>query len=368
MRQKGSCVADASVAFVMMMGIDTGTCTRTAPCATIQFAITQAGTNRRVVHVLGAALQNQTAINLTGNRVLDGETTTFSTSGTPLTITAPATVVVEGFRFSAPTSGTPLPPTINITGAGAKATLFNLTVTGPGNYYPAITSGNGTDVTLRRSHIGTLTTSASIIVACQNGKLLAEENTFENAYIEPPQGTVCDTIVRGNRFESGYDSSVHQNGGHLTMENNLIIHNSGFNDSISLGNLAAGSIVQFNTIVNTTAVASDGAALGCDNSVNATSNIIAYNSGHPIVGQGCMPRYTIFDTVSLTSAGAGNQSVDLESIFVDRGAGDYHLKAGSAARAGAEPGLTMVKTDYEGKPRPAPTGTNADCGAFEAQD
>lgn len=359
---EGTCTADADAVFVTMMGTDAGTCTRVAPCATVSYALGQIGT-RRVIHVLGGTLQGG-AITLTGNRVLDGEDTTLGTTGTAITINGPATVIVEGFRVAAPTTGNL--PAINVAGSTAKATLYNLTVTGNG--VPVITGTNGADVTLRRSHVGSLTSQSSNQVSCQNGKLLADQNTFENTYIMPISGE-CETIVTRNRFESSFDRSVGQTGGRLTMENNLIIHRDGYNDSISVGALNGGSMIRFNTVVNTTAVASDGAALGCDSSVIATSNIFAYNSGHPIVGQGCTTRYSVFDSESVTSNGTGNQVTGLETIFVNRAGGDYHLATGSVARAGAEPGLTtMVKTDYEGNPRPAPAGTAADCGAFEAQD
>jgi hypothetical protein len=358
---EGTCVADADVAYVTMMGTDAGTCTRVAPCATIAYAIGQAG-SRRVIHVLGGSLQTA-AIDLTGNRVLDGEDTALvHTAGTPITITAPATVVVGGFRVAAPSN---MLPAINVTGSGAKATLHGLTITGPGG--PIITGAFGTEVTIRRSHIGSLTSGSSNQVSCQNGKLRVDQNTFENAYVAPVSGT-CETIVTRNRFESGFDRSVGQTGGHLTMENNLIIHRDGYNDSIFASSLGAGSVIRFNTVVNTTALPSDGAALSCDSSVNATSNIFAYNSGHPITGQGCAPRYSIFDDESTTSAGTGNQVVGIETIFVNRAVGDYHLAPSSAARGGAEPGQTMVKIDYDGADRPAPAGSIADCGAFEAQD
>lgn len=357
---EGTCVADADVAYVTMMGTDAGTCTRAAPCETVAYAVGQAGT-RRVIHVLGGSLQGA-AINLTGDRVLDGEDTSLSSSGTPITITAPATVVVEGFRLASPND---MLPAINVTGTGAKATLYNLTITGPGG--PLITGGNSTELALRRSQIGSLTSASSNQVSCQNGKLLVDQNTFENSFVAPVSGT-CETIVTRNRFESASDRSVQQAGGHLRMENNLIIHRGGYNDSISVGNLGAGSVIRFNTIVNTTAVPSDGAALSCDSSVNVTSNIFAYNSMNTITGQGCSTRYSVFDDRSITSAGTGNQAVGIETIFVDRASGDYHLAADSIARGAAEPDQTMVKTDYEGKPRPAPTGTPADSGAFEAQD
>jgi hypothetical protein len=327
----------------------------------VSYANSQIGT-RRVIHVLGGSLQGA-AITLTGNRVLDGQDTVLSTSGTAITVNGPATVVVEGFRVAAPTTGNL--PAINIAGVTAKATLYNLNVTGNG--VPLITGTNGAEITLRRSRVGSLTSQSSNQVSCQNGKLLADQNTFENTYIMPASGE-CETIVTRNRFESSFDRSVGQTGGRLTMENNLIIHHDGYNDSISVGALNSGSVIRFNTVVNTTAVASDGSAMYCDASVVATSNIFAYNSGHPITGQGCTTRYSVFDTVSTTSNGTGNEVVGIETIFVNRAGGDYHLATGSVARAGAEPGLTMVKTDYEGNPRPAPAGTDADCGAFEAQD
>ena len=150
------------------------------------------------------------------------------------------------------------------------------------------------------------------------------------------------------------------------MENNLIIHRDGFNDSISVSDLRPGSTIRFNTIANTTALPSDGRALGCDGSVVVTSNVFAYYSAHPIGGTGCEPRYSVFDDQSVTSAGTGNQVTGIDTLFVDRSGGDYHLAGDSVARGGAEPGLTMVKVDYEGRARPAPAGSTADSGAFEA--
>lgn len=359
---EGACVADADTAFVTMMGTDTGTCTRAAPCASISYATTQAGT-RRVIHVLGGSLQSANAVNLSGNRVLDGEDTTLA-GGSPTITISGGTVIVEGFRVAGPTVGTTTVPAINVTNVGTKATLYNMTVTGT-LYGPVIAGGQSTSLTLRKSNVGSLTSPNRLQVSCENGTLVADQNTFETTVIAPASGT-CDTTVTGNRFESSTDGSVNQNGGRLIMENNLIIQRDGYNDSISVGGLAAGSVIRFNTIVNTTAVASDGSAMYCDSSVIATSNIFAYNSGHPITGQGCAPKYSVFDEVSLTSAGAGNQITNIDAIFVDRAGGDYHLAPNSVARGGAEPGLTMVKSDFDGNPRPAPAGSTADCGAFEA--
>src|SRR5690606_6326296 len=137
---------------------------------------------RRVIHVLGGSLYE--TVVLSDNRVLDGEDTALMSPGTPITITAPADVVVEGFRLAAPDN---MKPAIDVTGDQAKATLYGLTVNGPGG--PLITGGFATEIALRKSHVGSLTSGSSNQVSCQNGKLIADQNTFENAFIRPISGT-----------------------------------------------------------------------------------------------------------------------------------------------------------------------------------
>jgi len=356
---EGTCAADAEVAFVTMMGTDAGACTRTAPCATVSFALSVSGT-RRIVHVLGGSLSSA-AMNFTSDRILDGEDTTLSnSSGTSITITAPAKVTVEGFRLTAPAMATV--PAILVSGA-ARARLHNLTIGGDGGL--AVNATNSANLHLSNSHIGNLGLNNPMHVYCPNSTALIDQNTFEMAIVGD-NGTQCELTVSRNRFESTRDGSVQLQSGLLVMENNLIIHRDGFNDSISLGNLRSGSTIRFNTIVNTTAVGSDGSALSCNSvGVTVTSNIFAYNSGHPITGT-CETRYSVFDDRAVTSAGTGNQSVGIDTIFANRAGGDYHLSATSSAKANAEPGLNMVKVDFEGNPRPNPTGGPADSGAFEA--
>ena len=353
----GTCTADSQVSFVTMMGTDAGTCTRTAPCATIAYAITNAGT-RPVVHVLGGSLSTPT-ITLTSDRILDGEDTALSVGNTTVAVQAPAKVIVEGFRITSPTMATLAG--ISVTGQ-ARARLYNLQISGGGGL--AVNASNGANLQLVHSRIGSLVGSVTSHVSCPNSTALVDQNTFE-ASIVGDLGTQCELTVSRNRFESSRDGSVQLSSGLLVMENNLIIHRDGFNDSISIGNLRAGSTIRFNTVVNTTAVASDGAALSCNAGVVVTSNIFAYNSGHPITGT-CETRYSVFDTVALTSAGTGNQAVGIDTIFVNRAGSDYHLATASAAKGNAEPGLNMVKVDFEGKPRPSPAGGPADSGAFEA--
>jgi len=359
---EGGCVADADVSFVADMGTDTGTCTRAAPCATVAFAANPATSNHRVIKVLGGTLDVlNNPITLTGDHVLDGDDTTLSSSRTAISVTGPSTAIIEGFRVTAPTD--PTAPALVASGAGANPILHDVTVIpGAGGFGIHVTTG--AELTLQHSRIGSLG-STTTEVRCQNATIHIDQNRFESAFVGTSTGA-CEGTVTRNRFESNNDQSIQMNGGPMVVENNLIIHNNGFNDSMSALNMRPGSTIRFNTLINTTAVASDGAALSCDNTVEVTSNVFAYNSGHPITGQGCATRFSIFDDVAVTSAGTGNQVTGIDTIFVNRTAGDFHLAPTSIAREASEPGQLMVKVDLEGNPRPNPAGTTSDCGAFEA--
>jgi hypothetical protein len=362
----GRCVAGADAAFVTMNGSDSGTCTRAAPCAGIPYAITQLGA-RKTIHVLGGSLDTATLVLAdVGTLAIDGEDTQLSagSASTTLNVRGNSDVTIEGFRFNVPpTSPTGADvPAIVVTGSATKATLEGLDFGGSGG--TAVSASLGATVVLSRSHVGSLSTNNTFEINSNGAKTTVVGNTLEMTIVSGANGGAL-TVAR-NRFESTRDGSVHAGGGVLVVQNNLIIHRDGYNDSISVSNLSPGSIIRFNTIVNTTATPLDGSAIYCDATVQVTSNVFAYNSGHPITGQGCATRYSVFDDVALTSAGTGNHVTGIETIFVDRMAGDYHLAAGSVARKAAEPGQDMVDVDFEGNARPNPTGTNADCGAFEA--
>lgn len=355
----GTCAPDASVVFLTMMGTDSGTCTRDKPCVTVPYAIAHAAA-RKIFHILGNTLTLSAPVVISSEMTFDGEDTSiFAGGGMSFNVTGTASATLEGLHLAAPTTGTTPPAAVNITDT-AQATLYNDTFVGP----TSVSLSTGPKVLISHSHFGSLDAGGESQITCNGGQLTVERNIFETTTVG--NFMQCDLTVRRNRFESASDGSVHLAGGRLLMENNLIIHRDGFNDSIFANTLSTGSTIRFNTIVNTTAVSSDGAALGCDGSVVVTSNVFAYYSGHPITGS-CVTRYSVFDTVSLTSAGVGNKTADINSIFVNRAGGDYHLSATSAARGSSEAGLTtMVTDDFDGNPRPAPAGSTADSGAFEA--
>ncbi|MBA2543707.1 MAG: hypothetical protein H0V17_28955, partial [Deltaproteobacteria bacterium] len=217
---EGGCVADDEVAFVASMGDDIGTCTRDAPCATVTFAVNQAA-GRRVIKVLGGALDIfNNSITLTGDLVLDGDNTSLQSNQTAITIKAPSTAIVEGFRVTVPTD--PLIPAILSTGFGTNPILHDVTVV-PGAGGFGIHVALGSELTLQRSRIGALG-STTTEVQCQNGKIHVDQSRFESAFVGTGTGA-CEGTVSRNRFESNNDRSVQMSGGPMIVENNLIIHN-----------------------------------------------------------------------------------------------------------------------------------------------
>lgn len=358
----GTCAADAEVAFVADAGSDAGRCPRTAPCHSMAYALGNLA-GRRVIHVLGGGLIAQ-SLAVTSSVIIDGEDTTLTNyTGVAFalssTATSPIDVVVEGFRLTPVNNGPSNPPSPVITATGVvRAKLHGLTIAPANGTVVDVT--NAADVVLTGSQIGSASPDDVSWVNCGSARLRVEGNQLGSTTVGNPAGQgSCELTVARNRFESSRDGAVQlYGGGLLVMENNLVVHRIALNDSISVSNLRAGSVIRFNTVVNETAVASDGSALYCDGTIAVTSNIFAYNSAHPITGQGCAPRYSIFDAAALTSAGTGNLAVPLDSIFVARGT-DYHLAAKSAARAAAEPGQRMVTIDLEGHARPDPASAGA---------
>ena len=126
---------------------------------------------------------------------------------------------------------------------------------------------------------------------------------------------------------------------------------------------SSGSTFRFNTIVNISPIVGSAYAVACDEGLDFTSNIIAYNSTSPA---SCVARYTLFDAAGAeeVNRGVGNRSAEVVTFFQDRQAGNFHLTSTSPALGSGEPDL--VTTDLDGSARRMPVGSMPDVGAYEA--
>jgi hypothetical protein len=346
----GACATDAAIVAVSSIGVDVGECTKTAPCASLSFALQRVSAARYVLRVTGSDIPSAAAtINIAKDVVIDSNGTRFfAPANSPMFTVATGNVVtIEGISLT----GVALQATIAV---GASATLRLITDT--------------LDHAIVRATNGAIEAQnlklAASGIDCVSGTTTVKRSLFDSSTISFSN---CLTTVVQNRWDPGFDGAVGgtaiSTGGLLTVENNVFVVPSEFADLIQVRSLAPGSVFAYNTIVNTSAVMQSPVAITCDATLNVTSNIIAYNSPNPLTGEGCVAHASLFDLPGAPDA-PGNASGNVTTFFKNRQAGDFHLAVGSPALGIGEPGI--VTTDFEGNPRPAPAGSQPDVGAYEA--
>jgi len=342
----GRCAEDAEIIYVSAGGTDTGSCPVAAPCASLEFALQLVRADRSIIHVTGGQLDVTTSLMPVQATTIDG----------------------TGTRLLKPLNS----PLLSLAAGGAA---FLVTVEGVSviNATTALTFDVGTNKSLRLfaatldhadvAASGTLEIRRSIIrsttASCTNGTLNVEDSELHDLFTHV-QSMVCQAAIRRNQFTNVFDGIIEGSGGLLEVTNNVFVTPSEFTDLINVGGHSSGSVIAFNTIVNSSSVTDSAAAITCDGTVEVSSNIFAYNSTSPLQ-TGCIARASLFDLPGSPDATSSNVAADATTFFVDRNNGDLHLAAGSPARELGEAGI--VGSDLEGNPRPT---TMPDAGAFEA--
>jgi len=356
------CAEPGQIIYVKDSGTDTGGCTSAAPCQTISYALQQVMLTRNVI------------------RVADG---IFATPISPITIDR--TVMIDGAGATTIVKPANM-PLLRVEASAGVVTFEGFTVLGSTNPSdPTITVSSGSLLRVVRSVLDTaridvlngglqlgdlrVTTSLQTLkaVSCSNGSVNIRAVDFQRTTIDTMN---CQLNVSRSRFDEVVGGSILAQGGIAIIENNLLVDSYELADLMSVGNLAPGSAIRFNTFVNTSGVSSDGAALSCDGTPAVTSNIFAYGSAHPMGQAGgtpCPARFSLFDSVAIAqhTAGEGNRTGDPATFFADRTSRDFHLSPASPAREAAEGGLPVME-DLERHRRPTPAGSRADAGCFEA--
>jgi hypothetical protein len=351
----GVCASSSQVVYVTTNGgSDSNDCSANAPCSTVTHALTLVDAARPVIHLIGGTLY----------------------AGAPLNITKPVHIDATGTTIMGGADG----PFVTVANNVSPVVLAHVKVLAPTNN--AITVGTSSSLRLFDATIdrgvkvtgGTVDAVSSTFantgfnlpaVDCSNGSVSIEQSTVTEGQINTSN---CQLTVRRTLLHSGNSGLLYASGGLVTIENNIFVEDNEYADCAGVGTAASGSSVRFNTFVNTSAATGDGVALGCDGTVDVTSNIFAYRSMHPMgppAGQLCPAKYSLFDEIAVAehTVGEGNVVSAAPSFFV--GPADYHLAAGSPAIGAAQTDLPVM-IDYDGHPRPQPDGTHPDMGAFEA--
>jgi hypothetical protein len=341
---------------VTAAGTDSGECTRNAPCLTIPFVLSKAVPQYKYIHMLGGTYNVGGATLQIGSAVyIDGSNTVIGFGGTG--------------------------PLIHFTFALGGAVLSNISTNPATNApTPSILIDGGGDLQVFNSTIkkgikitaGSLTVTKSTFldpndvgvgIDCSAGATVAVRSSSFTPSIVNSAG--CKLTLEQNRFDNVTGTCFGANGGSAIIQNNVFTGSTQFDDCGEFSNLSAGSTVRFNTFVNTSDVVADGSPLHCDQSAVVTSNIFAWGSTAPNAS-GCMPTYSLFDSATTEPLDPTSQKADVSTFFVDRAGKNFHPSATSPALGKGQPGLP-VTSDFDGNPRPVPTGSNPDVGAFEAQ-
>ncbi|MBT4391207.1 MAG: hypothetical protein HOD35_00950, partial [Euryarchaeota archaeon] len=214
------------------------------------------------------------------------------------------------------------------------------------------------------SSIGSGNTSGGIIIGVSNsivkncviknnnshdgGGSFAEGGTFVNCtFIGNTSEFEGGAIKMASRGFSGFES--------VSVTSCLIAENNCSSGSGLFGQFNINS----STIVSNIGGAGIGVS-GADSGPSIIRNSIIYGNSSEGVGS--------FDadiTYSLVEGGyLGTGNIDLNPLFVDSENGNYHLSDYSPA-IGSGTSIGAQTTDIEGNPRPNPSGSNPDLGAYE---
>ncbi|MEO8845857.1 MAG: choice-of-anchor Q domain-containing protein [Kofleriaceae bacterium] len=341
--------------FVANVGVDSGACTRNAPCATIPFVLAKPQPQYKTIHILGGTY----AI---GASTLEISQAAYIEGSNPI-ITASVNGPVFHFQFSL---GMGVLNDVTVVGGNTPSNNPAITVDGATVQIYGATIKRGVrmmsgNVSISKSTFTDPTVAVSG-VDCTSGTVSIDTSSFTASKIT---STGCTLTLSRSRFNESTDSCFLASGGKVVIENNLFNAQSELLDCGEVDAALAGSTVRFNTFANLSDLVADGRALSCDASLDVTSNIFAWGSTAPHGPTTCAPKYSLYDTANTTAVPPTSFSGNASTFFVNKSAMDFHLAPNSPAIGMAQTGLT-VTTDLDGNPRPSPDGSTPDVGAYEA--
>ena len=332
----GSCAAETDVAYVTG-GSGTGTtCTKAAPCATVTAAL---ATPKATIKVTGAVVESTKLVVANTRRIFGAPNATVRASGGLNTI------------FEIP--------------SGGNLTVVQLDVGGTVNLKP------DRCYQIPSSATGTLALVGGKVSNCVLGvESLSSGSTVTvtgatvsgntGAGITTNGGTVT---VTGSTVTANIGGGISTTNSTVRLVNNFIFRNGNPTNAafggVSLASAVAGSVVDFNTIVDNNATMTGFSGISClGNIVVVTNSIIANNRQN---GGNVGPNAQVFLCTTATSAVAADSTLFL---FRDDTAEpyDYHVKVGSVAIDAATTASAVI-TDVDGDARPQ--GASKDQGADE---
>jgi hypothetical protein len=316
------------IAYVSPGGALSGTCTATAPCRNIDFALALTPTRPFILADSGTYSQIAT-LRLTGSRRIIGRGLTppiirRSTMGPIVTLDDG----VFGLEYV---------DIVGATGDGLEADTG-----GHGVLCPANTGASVRIIdSVVRENASNGVRGRMCTVELRRSRLSG--NGLSGLAVTDSTATVDSCVVSGNEQGLNLDAGV------FSVTNNFIFRNAKFGIQLFLFSAQTGSF-EFNTIVDNGVSALNDAGFACSgNGASMPNNIIARNS-RQTSGNCTFPSSIILD----------GASPSLMFVSPDVAPFDYHIKPGSMAIDMAT--ITTIDHDFDGDPRPSDA---ADVGADE---
>lgn len=336
----GVCTDTTLVAYVSDTGSDAGGCTVNAPCRTIDYASTHL-MGRARIHILGTTYSLPSTVNLAaGTWTLTSEHATV-TGSSPMFRVATSMVPLVTIRSVTLGSATSAATSFDFQIGNGQITLDDVKLEQP------FVLGTGVAMTATNSELdaggtsaGTLTIKNSITqgaLAVTGGQFLYDSNRFIGA-----PGTTGRAITA--------------TGGTVSITSSLFV-TDGATGSVVL--LTGSMTLTYSTFIDRQAVASP--AITCV-AMPLPASVPAILDAWNTVEGGCSFSHSLFP-IGTPPGGNGNITGDPATFFV--GAQDFHPTPSSPARGGATGGIFGGDHDLDGNPRPLPSGSPPDIGAYE---
>ncbi len=328
----GSCVPEPNAVYVSPSGADAGLCSRTAPCGSINFAVTRtSGLRNHIVFETGTYVEQEIGISELATPASEifihgaGSTLTSNQGDgqAVLSIGIPTTVRDLEITYG------PIGPAILTTSTARLERIL-------------ITSQDGLEVRGGAVTARDIVIISTGVVANGTGRGIDVE---EGGILNLDRATISGGV---NGIRSALNTTIEGS--------NTLVHATGrAGIDLAQGNTVSGSI-NFVTIVNTGAVSTTFAGLVCSNSSFSVRSTIVWT---PDANQPPTNFCNFSSTIVGPTGVVGAMNIDPQ--FVDETGGDYHLSALSPARDAVDLGPSL---DFEGDPRPQ--GARMDLGADEA--
>jgi len=326
----GACIAESSTMYVAPAGSTTSDCTRSDPCVLDRIPAVVTAARNFVKLLPGTHTVSPTfKINVIADVAFFGPATLGS-----FTVDASGAVRLRDLRVEGSVTcneGDPAKP---------KPTLDIDKVDTADDVYIA---GYRCNMKLKHAHFHR-TTFASTLLLSGNSST-----------------TGCDAVIDSCEFAGGSRAMSLAGASSIHVTNTIFRDIPTIYGAIGFGADIGSSEISFSTFYNTHLDCSDGSGSTAVK-LNLRNNLFLNLQGtDTITGPQCAVYYNLIKPQATTPSGDKN-ILNMDPLFVNEAAKDFHLTSGSPARDAADPAATEA-LDYDGTARPQ--GPHHDMGAFE---